>query len=161
VIAATKSEHVVQSKTIQAQVKGTFLQATEKVNQMVGEEGTIDVNIRDVFSDVFKKHTNEEAEHLFITGTKTTTPDQANISTSWPKPWLFSRVFLILAITYGLLFISTDIFDNLNALPGMIIIGSFAVPVSILVLFWEMNAPRNISFYEVIKMLFVGGAASL
>lgn len=39
--------------------------------------------------------------------------------------------------------------------------GSFAVPSSMLILFWEMNVPRNISIYEVAKMLFVGGAGSL
>src|SRR5690625_3186199 len=128
---------------------------------MVGEQGVIDVNLRDVFSSVFKKHTKEEAEALFITGTEMTPPEESEIPTIWPKPWLFSRVFLVLAMTDILLYISASIFENINAIPGMIIIGSFAVPFSLLILFWEMNAPRNISIYEVAKMLFVGGAASL
>lgn len=149
------------SSSFQAQVKGTFLQATEKVNQLVGEEGSIDVNLIDVFSDVFKKHTKEEGEQLFISGTKKTTPKEIDISTTWPKPWFFSRVFFILAITFTFLYICTDVFQNVNAVPGLIIIGSFAVPFSLLILFWEMNAPRNISFYEVAQMFFVGGAASL
>lgn len=143
------------------QVKGTFLHATRKVNEMVGEEGTIDVNLKDVFSNVFQKHTKEEAEKLFISGTSTTTPKEADISTSWPKPWLFFRVFLTFALTFSFLYISAISFQNANAIPGMIIMGSFAVPFSLLIFFWEMNAPRNISFYEVSKMLFVGGAASL
>lgn len=150
-----------QSSSIQDQVKGTFLQATEKVNQLVGEEGSLDVNLRDVFSDVFKKHTKEEGELLFISGTTTTTPREIDISTSWPKPWLFGRVFLVLAITFVFLYISMDVFENIYALPGLIIIGSFAVPFSLLIFFWEMNAPRNISFYEVAQMFFIGGAASL
>src|SRR5690606_27844597 len=29
------------------------------------------------------------------------------------------------------------------------------------IFFWETNAPRNISFYEISKMLFIGGASSL
>src|SRR5690625_2318248 len=53
------------------QVKGTFFQATEKVNQMVGETGRVEVNLKEVFSAVFKKHTKDEAETLFISGTKT------------------------------------------------------------------------------------------
>ncbi len=151
----------VQPDRFQDQVKSTFMQATERVNRMVGEEGSVDVDLKDVFSDVFKKHTKEDAEKLFISGTTLTTPDERDISTSWPKPWLFGRVFLVLAATFILLYIATDVFENLNAVPGMIIIGSFAAPTSLLIMFWEMNAPRNISFYEVGKMFFVGGAASI
>lgn len=147
--------------SLQNQMKGTFMNATERVNNMVGEEGSIDVNLKNVFSSVFKKHTKEEGELLFISGTKTTTPNEKEISTSWPKPWFFSRVFLVLVLTFVFLLITTTIFQNVNALPGLIIIGSFAAPFSLLILFWEMNAPRNISVYEVAKMFFIGGTASL
>lgn len=157
----TNSTSSQPTKSFPDQMKGTFFQATEKVNQMVGEKGHLEVNLKDVFSAVFKEHTKDEAEKLFISGTKSTTPKEEDIPTTWPKPWLFSRVFVVLATTYLLLYICMIIFANVNAVPGMIIIGSFAVPISLLVLFWEMNAPRNISFYEVAKMLFVGGASSL
>lgn len=143
------------------QVKDTFLQATERINRMVGEEGQIDLNLRDVFSDIFKKHSKQEAEKLFITGTELTTPKEKDISTSWPKPWLFARIFVVFAITYILLSISAYTFDNIYAIPGLIVIGSFAVPFSLLIFFWETNAPRNISIYEIAKMFFIGGAASL
>ncbi|WP_416147567.1 PrsW family glutamic-type intramembrane protease [Salipaludibacillus sp. HK11] len=143
------------------QVKGIFFQATEKVNSMVGEKGNIDLKLSDVFSAVLKKHTKEEGEVLFITGTSLTTPDESEISASWPKPWLFSRVFLILAATYLLLYICTFTFQNSNAVPGLMMIGAFAVPFSLLIFFWETNAPRNISIFEVVKMFFVGGVASL
>lgn len=146
---------------VHSNVKETFLNATERVNRMVGEEGRLDVNLKDVFSSVFKKHTKDEAELLFISGTKATTPNELEISASWPKPWLFMRTFLVLGLTFLFLLICTSIFESVNALPGLIIVGSFAAPFSLLILFWEMNAPRNISIYEVAKMLFVGGAASL
>lgn len=141
--------------------QGTFSKTTQRINAMVGEEGNINLNLRDVFSDVFKKHTKEEGEMLFISGTKTTTPREKDISTSWPKPWLFSRVFFVFAITYILLSIGFSQFQNALILPGMIFIGSFAVPFSLLIFFWETNAPRNISVYEISKMFFAGGAASL
>lgn len=147
--------------TFQDTVRGTFMHATQKVNQMVGEEGNLELNLKDVFSDVFKKHTKEDAEKLFISGTSSTTPAEKDISTSWPKPWLFGRIFIVLAVTFVLLYIATDVFENLFAVPGMIIMGSFAAPVSLLILFWKMNAPRNISFYEIGKMFFVGGTASI
>lgn len=160
-VEQSEESDINEGPRFQDQLKGTFLNATERVNRMVGEEGNIDVNLKDVFSSVLEKHTDEEAEELFIVGTQSTTPLESNISSSWPKPWLFSRVFLVLAITYGFLYIGTTMFENLNTLPGMIIIGSFAVPFSLLIFFWEMNAPRNISFYEILKMLFVGGTGSL
>lgn len=150
-----------QPVRLQDQVKGTFLQATEKVNQLVGEEGRIDVHLKEVSSSVFQKHTKAEGDLLFISGTQTTTPNEREISTTWPKPWLFSRVFIWCAVTFIFLYICAVTFEYINAIPGLILVGSFAVPFSLLILFWEMNAPRNISIYVVAKMFFVGGAASL
>lgn len=143
------------------QVKDMFLQATEKVSGMVGEKGPIELSLKDVFSAVPQKHSKEESEMLFIVGTSVTTPKEEEISSSWPKPWLFSRVFFILALTYILLYIATFTFHNSNAVPSLIVIGSFMVPFSLLVFFWETNAPRNISIFEVVKMFFVGGVASI
>lgn len=148
-------------KGFSGQVRHTFSHATQRINHMVGEEGDIDLDLRDVFSAVFKKHSKEEGEILFISGTRLTTPDEAAIPTSWPKPWLFSRVFLVFAVTYIFLYIGTYVFQNINTIPGLIIIGSFAVPFSLLIFFWEVNAPRNISIYEVSRMFFIGGTSSL
>ncbi|AVR00083.1 PrsW family intramembrane metalloprotease [Oceanobacillus iheyensis] len=148
-------------KTIPDQMRSTFLHATERINGLVGEKGNIDLNLGDIFSSVFKKHSKEEGEILFISGTSLTTPGEEEISTSWPKPWLFSRIFLILAVTYLFLYVCTYMFHNPNALPGLIVVGSFVVPFSLLIFFWEMNAPRNLSIYEIAKMFFIGGTASL
>lgn len=149
------------TKRVPEKVKESFLQATEKINAMVGEQGNYNVNLKDVFSAVFRKHGNDEAEALFISGTKMTTPDEKDITTTWPKPWLYSRVFITLSLTYILLYICIYIFHNTNAIPGLIMVGSFAVPFSLLIFFWEMNAPRNISIYETAKMFFIGGTTSL
>ena len=125
------------------------------------KQGNLNVNLKDVFSAVLKKHGKDEAEALFISGTKMTTPDVNEIITTWPKPWLFSRVFLTLSLTYILLYICIYTFQNSYAIPGLIMVGSFAVPFSLLIFFWEMNAPRNISIYETAKMFFIGGTTSL
>lgn len=156
--SARKEEYV---KGLSNQVRGTFSQATQKINSMVGEEGNIDLNLRDVFSAVLKRHSKEEGEILLTSGTKLTTPSERDISTSWPKPWLFSRVFVVLAITYICLYICTYSFQSTNTIPGLIMIGSFTVPFSLLIFFWETNAPRNISIYEISKMFFIGGTSSL
>ncbi len=119
------------------------------------------LNWKDLFSDVFRKHTNEEAEDIFICGTSKTTPPLCMVSETWPKPWLYSRVFLCFVITYILLYICSVAFNNANAYPGLIIVGSFAVPFTTLVMFLEVNAYKNIGVYDVMKFFLIGGCASL
>ena len=114
----------------------------DSLNEYVGNDRPADLNWQVLFSDVFKLHTTEEAEDFFICGTKTTTPDMCSISKDWPHPWLYSRVLLMFVITFALLWICVNAFGNLNAFPGMIVIGSFAVPLSTMVLFMEANVWR-------------------
>ncbi|MFC4736869.1 PrsW family glutamic-type intramembrane protease [Bacillus daqingensis] len=146
---------------VQPAVKGIVEQTSARINGLVGEEGKLDLNLKDVFSSVFEKHTKDEAELLFISGTSRTTPAPADIQTSWPKPWLFSRVFLVLAAVYLLLYVAATSFESALVIPGLIVMGSFAVPFSLLIFFWETNAPRNISIFEVVRMFFIGGVASI
>lgn len=140
------------------QGKGGFVGG---LNEYMGNTNAVSLNWKDLFTDVFKKHTNVEAEDVFICGTSKTTPPLSEVSETWPRPWLYSRVFLCFAITYVLLYICCWIFGNPNALPGAIIVGSFTVPFTTLVLFMEVNAFRNISVYDVMKYFLIGGCASL
>ena len=39
--------------------------------------------------------------------------------------------------------------------------GAMTVPFALLIFFWEVNAPRNISIFSVVSMFFVGGVLSL
>jgi protease PrsW len=105
--------------------------------------------------------TTSHIEDLFIVGTETTTPDLATIPSGWPTPRVFWRIFFGSVATYLLLLFGLRQFDNTNFLPGMIVIGSFVVPLSIVVLFFELNVPRNVSIYQVGKMVLLGGALSL
>ena len=62
---------------------------------------------------------------------------------------------------YAMALMSCNLFGNPNALPGMIVVGSFTVPLSTMIMFMEVNAWRNISLYKVIQTFLVGGCASL
>ena len=151
-------------KTARAVSEGTKKgvdKLTERVNVMLGGEGSVDLRLRDLFSQVLKKHSKDEADELFICGTKYTTPEPDKISTSWPKPWLFSRVALILIATFLVLLIIYNVFQNEKVIPDIIFVGSLAIPFSMLVLLFEINAPRNISIFRVIVVFMLGGAASL
>lgn len=59
------------------------------------------------------------------------------------------------------LYVCCALFGNTNAIPGLIVVGSFTVPLSGLVLFLEVNAYRNISLYDIALIFLVGGCASL
>lgn len=143
------------------QIKGFYDSATAKLSHYTGEEGAVKVNIGDLFSEVFKHHTKDEANSIFIAGTKTTTPALADVSDEWAKPWLFSRILLGFLLAFAALLYMADSFDNSNAIPGLIMVGAFAVPFSGLVFFFEANAFKDISLFEIVKAFFIGGIFSL
>ncbi|MES1241860.1 MAG: PrsW family glutamic-type intramembrane protease [Acidobacteriota bacterium] len=105
--------------------------------------------------------TTHHIEDLFIVGTETTTPDVATLPSGWPTPRVFWRIFAVSVAAYLLLMTGLRQFGNLNFLPGMIVLGAFVVPLSVVVLFFELNVPRNVSVYQVAKMILFGGALSL
>lgn len=133
----------------------------DSLNEYVGNDGPTELNWKVLFTDVSKNHTAEEAEEIFVVGTRKTTPSVDEVSKDWPHPWLYSRVFLMFAVAFALLWVCCSMFQNPNALPGLIVVGSFTVPLTTLILFLELNAWRNVSLYEVVKTFLVGGCASL
>lgn len=145
----------------QAQSASVGKQFVNKLNEYVGNDKPVNLNWKMLFTNVGNKHTTEEAEEIFICGTKRTTPELDNISHEWPHPWLYSRVFIMFSLAFFLLWICCKSFENPNALPGLIVMGSFTVPLSTMILFLEVNAFRDISLYKVIQVFFVGGCASL
>ncbi len=141
--------------------KGSGGSWVASLKEYMGSDSRADLNWKILFSDVFKHHTTEEAEEIFICGTSGTTPDTAHISNDLPRPWLYSRVFVLFFVAFVILWICVSAFENLNAFPGMIVVGSFTVPLAMMVLFMEANVWRNVSMYHVIQTFLVGGCASL
>lgn len=115
------------------------------------------LTVRDLFSDVFRKHTPEENARLF----QARTPDEASMLSQWMKPYMFARVLavglLLIAVTY---FLITSAEYQLF-MPFLYMAGAFLVPIVVLMFFWEINIPRNISFPTIIFLFFVGGMLSL
>lgn len=145
-----------------AKRESLFDSLTGSVNKMTGgKKKAIHPPMRKLFSKVFQKHPQEEAETIFASGVPETTPSLTSAQSAWPQPWLWSRVLFGLALAFFMLMLCCEVFDNITALPGTIILGSFMVPVAVLVFFFELNAPKNISFYTVLKIFLVGGCASI
>ena len=133
----------------------------DDLGSYMGHKGKAELNWSALFSNVFESHTHEEAESIFICGTEKTTPAESDVKRDWPRPWLYSRVLVMMLLAYLLLWLCCEGFSNLNALPGLIVVGSFAVPLATLVLFLEVNAWRNVSVYEVMQVFLVGGCLSM
>jgi RsiW-degrading membrane proteinase PrsW (M82 family) len=140
---------------------GWIDQLSGRISSAAGIEKVQGFSFRDTFSEVFKKRTDEELEEYFNVGTRAATPSLLQINTSWPKPWVFFKLFsLSVAVYLGFVF-ALNTFENPILVPGLISIGSFLIPFSILVLFFEVNVARNVPLYQVIRLLLLGGILSL
>lgn len=154
----TDDDIIVEARKFAGKAAHSIMQ---KAVELTGEEEITNIQLRDLFSNVFKKHTKNEQDEIFICGTSFTTPDESSILSEWPKPWLYSRIFLVFAITFFLLLVMGDWFQNTNAVPGLIFIGALAVPFTTMIFFFEVNVPRNISIFETIRIFFIGGTLSM
>lgn len=134
---------------------------TNKLNSMTGGTGTVELRVRDLFSQVFKSHTRQEAENVFACGSLATTPKIKDISRTWPKPWYFSRVFLLLLISSLASYIMLFNFNIGNMKPAYTFISAMVGPVPVMFFFFECNSPRNIDLMSVLKIFFLGGVLSL
>lgn len=133
----------------------------DKLSQVAGVEKLEGFRLSALFSEVFSKHSQEEVEDYFIVGTTNTTPPIDKVDTSWPRPWVFFRMLVLSIVVYFLFWFSFKEFGNINLVPGLIIMGAFAIPFSTLIFFMEVNVLRNISICQIAKSLCFGGVISL
>lgn len=162
VVPSARSEAASQpSGTTAEPVQGVAKKAVEGISKLTGTEKLEGFSLKAFFADVFKRHGEEAVENFFTVGTAMTTPPIAEVDTSWPRPWLFFRIMVASIVVYALFRIGMNEFHNENLIPGMMMTGVFAIPCSVLVLFVEMNVRRNVSLYQVLKVLFLGGVVSL
>ena len=113
------------------------------------------------FSDLFKRRTREEVEAHFAWGFPGHVPALEALSAQWPRPWAFLRVLASGALLFAIFVAAWIGFENHNLYAGLILTGSFAAPVAMVVFFYEMNIPRNVSIYHLARLFLLGGVAGL
>jgi RsiW-degrading membrane proteinase PrsW (M82 family) len=150
--AATQAHHVQQNVMHNLRARIQNLASTEEL------EG---FSLPQMFSEVFKRRSTDEVEDYILVGTLRTTPPLDVVETGWPKPWLFFRLLAALVIAYAALSIICTETGNSNCIPGIMFLGAFAVPLSTLMLFFELNSPRNVSLHMVGKLFLAGAVISL
>jgi RsiW-degrading membrane proteinase PrsW (M82 family) len=128
----------------------------DTISSIVGVQSIGGFNFSETFAHVFKAHSDEETELNLACGTTATTPTIEQISPAFPQPWMFVRTFGLSLLAFRLLEFTAGVGD----IPALIALGSVATPLSLLILFFEVNKPRNISTYQLLKLLIIGGILS-
>jgi RsiW-degrading membrane proteinase PrsW (M82 family) len=132
-----------------------------RLNRLTSTDKLQGFSLKVMFSEVFKKRSADELEEYFVTGTAKTTPPLLQVPTGWPQPWFFMRILLFLTVVYFALYAMLETYHNPLLVPGLMMMGSLAVPLATVFLFWEMNTPRNVSFHTVLMLVCLGGVISL
>ncbi|MBD2700222.1 PrsW family intramembrane metalloprotease [Spirosoma sp. BT702] len=139
-----------------------FSSSVNRISTLTGVDTLdSDFSMKSIFAKIGEKRTDEDIENAFTVGTRATTPVVGTIASHWPQPWLFLRFGGSAILLFITLYVAVTQFRNELLIPGLLFVGSFAVPFASLIFFWEMNAPQNISLYQTIKLLFLGGMVSL
>ncbi|MCW8133210.1 MAG: PrsW family intramembrane metalloprotease [Planctomycetota bacterium] len=138
--------------------KGLFKQMGQKLSDAAGLPTIGDVPVQEILTGGLSGATKKlDIEETFAAGTLGNTPALAQIETGWPRPSVFWRILFVSLGAYYLMRLGFTEFQNQKCVPGMMVLGAFAVPFSLVVFFFEMNTPRNVSTYQVGKMLVLGG----
>ena len=135
--------------------------ASDLITSKLGLEKIEGFSLSNFFSEVFRKRPASEIENFLTVGSEITTPNLHPSMGTMPNPWLFFRVLVGALAAFFVFLASWNEFENINVVPGLISVGSFAVPFSILILFYELNTPRNVSIVRIIQLLVLGGALSI
>jgi len=109
----------------------------------------------------FRLRPPEEIGEVFDTGGGKAAPPLADIPTAKIDVWVFAQIGFIGASAFAVLCYLVYHFENIRLLPALIVVGAFAVPMSCLIFFWEINAPRNIGLFTLLFMVLAAGVLGM
>ena len=136
----------------------TFFQEASKEDSKIGW--------KDIFSESFVKHTRQDREYAMQTGTIARRMPEDRMLSTWSKPWLWWPLMKAGLALIVLLYVSEWILENffgtgLVVLNQMcVIIPPLMIPLIMMVFFWELNIPQNISLGDMGAFYMVGGIVS-
>lgn len=122
---------------------------------------------RDLVSDPRIRHSSAERERLLQTGTLGHQAAASNFYHGWQCPWFFWTVlkagFILIAACFVLVYGCQLLLNNTTqvAVEMLFLIPPMVVPVVLMVFFWELNVPRNISIWELLSFFLIGTLLSL
>ena len=154
--------YYVPAHGIQAHMGGGLLEGIRsKIRELASTDKLEGFSLSQTFSQAFSKHSAQEIEEYMMVGSARTTPPLELVETGWPKPWMFFRLLTLFVIATAVLYGVWKFTGNTPMIPAILIMGAFAVPLSTLMLIFEMNTPRNVSLVVVGQLFVMGGLAAL
>lgn len=125
------------------------------------------LGVKDIFAQTFKRHKKGDAFRSLTRRPALT----AEMLETWQRPWMFLRLFGILLIATVLLtfaaenmaYVSSNnkLYMNLPISVISYIVGSTVVPWTLLLFVWEMDMYGNLSIFDLLGLMLVGGLLSL
>ncbi len=121
----------------------------------------------DLVSDPQIPHSAEERERLLQTGTAGHQAVPVDLYYGWQRPWFFWTVLkvglILIAACFALVYGCQLLLDNTTqvAVEMLYLIPPMVVPVVLMVFFWELNVPRNLTIWELMSFFLVGTLISL
>ena len=152
---------MTNKKTEKENIENAQSGAYAKFKDSLGVEKLESFDFADLFSETFKSRGRREVENYYLVGCEITTPKIHDVEDGWPKPWLFVRTFFFMFTAFLILVIAYFEWANINLIPGIIFIGCFAMPMTVVTFFFEMNSPHNISIPALGRGVIMGGVFSL
>ena len=120
------------------------------------------VSWSDILSESFKKHDQMDKDRLLAVGTAAWKVNDGNMLNKWRKPWLWTRLLLVFVIMAALTVLGLIAFRTQPIFYTMaMVLLPITLPLTELVLLWELNIPQNLSLWDVIKYFLIGGILSL
>ena len=135
--------------------------AHEAITSRLGLERIEGFSLATFFSAVFQSRGADHVEDHLSVGFRATTPALSPAMAAMPTPWLFGRCLFLTLLLFVPLYLAFEASGNPLLLPGLVTLGAFAVPISTLVLFFELNTPRNVSITRVAWLFLMGAVTSL
>lgn len=129
---------------------------TENLDKLTGASSKSYITFKDLFKGTFKKHTAQELDEVFVCGGPKTTPALQQIDPHHVGAWVYLKIFIFFLIAYIPTRIGFITYGNSNFLPAMIMLGGFAMPLTVLIFFFEINVFRNVPFYRVVEYFVLG-----
>ncbi len=135
-----------------------------KVNSMISTAADLhkleNFSWKKFFGEVFRKHPDEDVYAIFQCGTPTSTPSIEQVVNEWPSPWMFSR-FLFCGLALFIVFAWLIEKGMFQFVPFYCVTGALFFPLALYILFFELNIWRNISMYNAVRCITIGGIVAL
>ena len=137
-------------------VSNNFQRAGHSKDHKAKNKTKIKLNYSEMFSELFKHHTTEDAEKIFAWGVRRPTLDDINVNVI--HPWVFLRIFSCLFLACAVFLFTMN--SSQIGIGGFAFFSALLMPFSIMVFFYEVNITHEVSFYNMLKSLLLSGILS-